>query len=259
MAAAVLYCILGSIATFPIICAAEEKPLVALPPCSRDSTSGGAINCTNPALGRLDSGIAAAYKQATARLHGDLSLSKALQDKQTALIADRANALAAGEGSLLRYLQTWLNWLDAVDSPRQGFAGTWISATGSLQVLPRGEGTYTVLAHADEPIRGEFTCNFIGVGRVNRDILDVAWDISSSDGDDAEGWTLRLRRSGHVLRLEQLRNASEASTSPFCGVLGSLEDTYLPARSKPEPVQAWKAVETEPKDLTSGGTASGRE
>lgn len=96
-----------------------------------------------------------------------------------------------------------------------------------------------MLAKGDDPLRGSYTCEFSGIGRVNGNRLEVTWDTTENPDDGADGWTLAIRRQGSLLQLEQHRNDSEAQTPPFCGAHGSLEGTYLPARALPHTPPAW--------------------
>ncbi len=236
---------IGLLALLPVASIAQESSLVASSPCGDRSAIPDPAVCKDPIIKRLDSEVTAAYEQAKGRLQGDRALTSDLQDKQRFFVEDSDNAHATGGGRLQRYLETWQHWLDAIGPPREGFAGAWISGTGSFQIIPRDKTTFTVLVRADEPIQGIFTCEFIGVGRMDGEVLDVAWDkAETGDDDDAEGWTLRIHRSGYLLRLDERRNGSVASSPPFCGVQGSLADSYLPAQYKPEPVLTWSTTIT---------------
>jgi hypothetical protein len=165
-----------------------------------------------------------------------------LRREHAAFLASREYALNARGADLARYMSSWRDWLDALTGPTSGWHGAWVTGSGEISITPRTGGRYTVLARADDPIAGSYTCEFTGVGRVRGAGLQVKWDTKHGEEDGAERWTLVLQRRGSVLELEQRRNDSEAATAPFCGARGSLEGIYLPARVKPRPVRAWSAA-----------------
>ena len=162
---------IGLLALLPVASIAQESSLVASSPCGDRSAIPDPAVCKDPIIKRLDSEVATAYKHARGRLQGDRALTSDLQDKQRFFVEDSDNAHATGGGRLQRYLETWQHWLDAIGPPREGFAGAWISGTGSLQIIPRDKTTFTVLVRADEPIQGIYTCEFIGVGRMDGEVL----------------------------------------------------------------------------------------
>ncbi|HEX8666662.1 MAG TPA: lysozyme inhibitor LprI family protein [Beijerinckiaceae bacterium] len=210
--------------------------------CTRARTAVERAICGDAELARLDAAVAAAYRQALDRLRPDRTLAAALRRDQSEFAASREGALERPDGSLARYLQSRRAWLDTVAAPRSGFEGAWINGAGSLTIERRDGGLFGVVAKGDDPIRGSYTCTFNGVGRPGAGELAVSWEKQAAhDEDEAEGWTLRLSRDGAVLRVEQRRNGSEAPTPPFCGVHGTLEGSYIPARLLPDPVRAWRS------------------
>jgi uncharacterized protein YecT (DUF1311 family) len=210
--------------------------------CGRARTTVETTICADAELARLDAALAVSYREALRRVQSDRALLAALRREQSEFLASREWTLDAPDVSLARFLQSWRHWLDAVGGARAGFRGAWINSTGSIEVERRRAGDYTVRAKGDDYIRGSYTCEFIGIGRLKGDRLEVTWDTSENEDDDADGWTLSVRRRGNLLRLEQHRNKSEAATPPFCGARGSLEGEYLPARVLPDPVRAWEAA-----------------
>lgn len=228
----------GALALVPASSFARESGPVSPTTC----TASQAAPCDDKELSRLEAGIAVAYQKAAERVQADPSLSAELAREHAMFLQSREYAAASTGASLVRFLKTRQRWLDAISPARQGWEGTWISGSGRLQLKPRAEGTYEIIAQADDPIRGSYTCAFRGVGRQEGNMLAVSWDVSDDEEDGADGWTLHLRRDGGLLRLTQHRNMSEARTAPFCGVHGSLEGAYLPASVLPEPVTASRAA-----------------
>ncbi|HEX8168286.1 MAG TPA: hypothetical protein VF601_21175 [Beijerinckiaceae bacterium] len=210
--------------------------------CTRARTAVERAICGDAGLAALDAAVAAAYRQALGRVRPDQTLLAALTRDQAEFAAGREDTLDRPDADLARYLRSRRAWLDAIAAPRPGIEGVWINGSGSLRVERRGNGLFGVVAKGDDPVRGSYTCTFIGVGRLEAGGLEAAWDGKAADDEDgAEGWTLRLRRDGGTLRIEQRRNGSEAPTPPFCGVHGTLEGSYLPARLLPGPVRAWRS------------------
>lgn len=240
----VVPCVLvgAALALMPALGVAGEPGPASLSACPAEPPG----RCGDTALPRLETSVALAYRQAAGRVQADPSLLAELGREQASFLQNR-ETMAAGPGtSLARYMWTWRQWLDAIAPARPGWEGTWITGSGSLAVTPQGDDAYALVARADDPIRGSYTCEFRGIGKVNGTELEVAWHASDDEEDGADGWTLHLRRQGGLLRLDQRRNASDARTPPFCGVHGSLEGAYLPAHGRPEPVTAWEGATDAP-------------
>ncbi|WP_407524328.1 hypothetical protein [Methylobacterium oryzisoli] len=216
--------------------AAEVRPVACVPVESEGSPRAAAPP------GPLDTALAEACAAALDRVRADPALARHLRRAYAGFLAGREAVLARPEARLPVYLRTGRQWFDALDGPRAGWAGAWISGAGDIVVAPRPDGSFTVRARADDPVGGSYTCGFVGVGRLAGEVMEVAWDTAEDEDEDdgADGWTLVLRRDGGLLTLAQRRNASPAPTAPFCGVHGSLEETYLPARVVPDPVTAWE-------------------
>jgi hypothetical protein len=219
----------------------------AVVPAGRPASAGAppaapAGPATEDGAERLDAALAAAYAAARERVRADPALAERLRRAHAAFLAGREAVRARPEARLPVYLRSGRQWLDAVAGPRTGWAGAWISGAGDIVIAPRADGRFTVRARGDDPIGGSYTCGFVGVGRLAGEAMEVAWDTAAEEDDGADGWTLRLRQAGSVLTLEQRRNDSPAPTAPFCGVHGSLEEAYLPARAVPPPVTAWEAA-----------------
>jgi hypothetical protein len=209
--------------------------------CKRARTEAETAICRDAGLAALDRDVAAAHRQALDRVRPDRALQAALRRDQVMFDLGREGALGYPGGGLAPYLQSRRAWLDAVAAPRASLEGVWISGAGSLTVERRDGGLFGVVAKGDDPVRGSYTCEFSGIGRLKAGAIEASWDTKDgAEEDGAEGWTLRLRRNGGLLRIEQRRNGSEATAAPFCGVHGSLEGTYLPASFMPEPVRAWR-------------------
>jgi hypothetical protein len=199
--------------------------------------------CSDPTLARLHAGVAAAYRDALRRTQGRTARA-VLRREHEAFLASREAAQSDPSGSLQRYYASWLGWLQAVDGPRRRWEGVWITGEGDVRIEPKPPGRYKVLVRADEPIRGAYTCEFVGVGQRRGEWLTVEWDTKGgTEEDGAEGWTLELRLSRGVLEMREHRNGSEAERPPYCGARGSLAGSLLPARSRPEPVSAAQAAD----------------
>jgi hypothetical protein len=159
-------------------------------------------------------------------------LAALLQREHEAFIGSREAALQWPGASLRDYMRHWATRLDAVGEPRAGLEGVWINRSGSIVIESRSAGGYTMRANGDDPIRGSYTCEFIGLSRsFDPNRLDFVWDTKTDEEDGAEGWTLRTVRIGGAVHLTQHRNQSDAASAPFCGARGSLEGFYLPGRA----------------------------
>jgi uncharacterized protein YecT (DUF1311 family) len=209
--------------------------------CSRALTAVKTVICRDAELADLDAAVAAAYRQALDRVRSDRTLVAALKRDQAEFAAGRENTLDHPDAGLAQYLRSRRAWLDAIAAPRSSVEGVWLNGSGSLRVARKGEGLFGIVAKGDDPIRGSYTCAFKGVGRLTADGIEVSWDKAADDEDEAEGWTLHLRRDAGILRIEQRRNGSDVPTPPFCGARGTLEGSYVPARLLPDPVRAWRS------------------
>jgi uncharacterized protein YecT (DUF1311 family) len=188
--------------------------------------------CADPGLAQLDAEIAVAYRSALDRLRSDPGLAALLRRQHEAFIESREAALQWPGASLGGYMRDWATRLDAVGEPRAGLEGVWINRSGSIVIEPRSAGGYAVRANGADPVRGSYTCEFIGLARLfDTKVLDVAWDTKPDEEDGADGWTLRIIANGGAVHLTQHRNESDAASAPFCGARGSLEGFYLPGRA----------------------------
>jgi uncharacterized protein len=218
--------------------------------CNRARTTVETAICVDADLAKLDAALSVSYREAVKRSQSDKALLAALRREQSEFLLSREAALEAPGASLSRLMQAWRTWLDALGPARKGFEGAWINGAGSVAIERRPAGDYKVVAKGDDPIRVSYTCEFIGVGRLKGERLEVTWDTNEGEEDGAEGWTLSLQWRNGLVRVEQHRNKSEAATAPFCGARGSLAGGYLPARVVPEAVRAWQTVGDE-KESTS--------
>ena len=232
------------ISLMPPAASAASSPSTSID-CKLAKTAVERTICADPELATLDAALAAAYGDALTRVRSERALAAALTCERSEFLASRESVLRSPDASLSRYMRSWRQWLEAIGGPSTSLQGVWINGSGSMVIRPRAAEGYTVVAKGDDPIRGSYTCEFIGIGRLRGDRIEVVWDTSEDEEDGAEGWTLDIRRQGSLLELQQRRNGSEAPTAPFCGNRGSLEGTYLPARVLPQPARAWHSAEDE--------------
>jgi uncharacterized protein len=235
-------------AIFGAVALALAEAASASPPsfdCNRARTTVETAICADAELAKRDAALGVSYREAVKRYQSDKALLAALRREQSEFLLSREAALEAPGASLSRFMQAWRAWLDALGPARKGFEGAWINGAGSIAIERRPGGDYKVVAKGDDPVRGSYTCEFIGIGRLNGERLEVTWDTKEGEEDGAEGWTLSLQRRNGLVRLEEHRNRSKAATAPFCGARGSLASDYLPARVVPEPVTAWQTDEEE--------------
>src|SRR5262245_5431431 len=165
--------------------------------CKQARTTVETTICADAELARLDAALAVSYREALRRAQSDRALLAALRHEQGEFLKSREGALDSPDASLARLMQSWRHWLDAVGGARAGFRGAWINGAGSIEVERRPAGHYRVRAKGDDPVRGSYTCEFIGIGRLKGDRLEVTWDTREDADDGADGWTLSLRRRGN--------------------------------------------------------------
>jgi hypothetical protein len=168
-------------------------------------------------------------------------VTSALRRAHAEFLAGRDATLHWPDANLARYMASWRRWLNAVGPSRSGLEGAWINGSGTITIEHRPTGGYAVRANGDDPVRGSYTCEFIGIARRDgQSRLEVVWDTTGDEEDGGEGWTLKLQRKGGLIHLTEERNNSDAERASFCGARGSLEGAYLPARLKPTAVRAWR-------------------
>lgn len=201
------------------------------------ATVADALNADR-SLRILDAKIETAYGQALDRVSRYPKLAETVRSEQAYYSQYQDDALSFGHANLKRLMQTWLPWLNAIDAPRGGFGGAWTSSGSNLQISPRKGGGYNVLATGSEPVTGAHYCELTGIGQIKGGIMTVS-GVGLKD-DDMMGWTVSLRHTGGLLHMDQNRNNSEFDMPPFCGAINLLGGDYMPTRTTPEPVKAWK-------------------
>ncbi len=182
--------------------------------------------CASPKLTALKADMAQAAARAGDAYRFSLNAQRELERLTPQLIGMR-NAAAGSDGVGLEDLMIrQRSFLNALDKPRGGETGRWVNALGELRITQMADG-YVVAMSASEPARNNWRCSL----NVKSD--RVMFGLRSNDDErnsPLQGWTLRARREGALLLVEEIAPEGASEARPYCQGGGGFEGLYFPAR-----------------------------
>jgi hypothetical protein len=207
--------------------ALAQASITPIAPAPCETAKGvAALICTDPKLAKLQAEMAEAMLRAGHIYRFNLNARRELEALAPQLIGMR-NAAAGDDGIGLQELMIrQRDFLTALDEPHHGETGRWVNALGSLTITKASNGPFFQLT-ALEPTRDEWRCELRVAGK--RELFEIA-ALSQSPQSPLQGWTLRARRDGALLRLEEIAPEGSNGERPYCKGGGGFAGLYFPAR-----------------------------
>jgi uncharacterized protein YecT (DUF1311 family) len=203
--------------------------------CAAATSAVETAICADPDLVAQDEGIARAYNAALL-LYAEAPDAEAELKTQQRLYNDtREVSLGAipNAPTLGERLAGRAEELTGLVAPREGFAGSWMSATGLVTIaLGEGDGFTVSMSRAD-PLAARWVCTIEAQAKLANGVL--ALHKNKETDSLLGGWKITLAREGALLRVIETAPASksnEPAARPYCGMNGALEGAYLPAQMK---------------------------
>lgn len=193
--------------------------------CRKAATAVERAICSDPTLAQLDRSIARNYRELLDV--GDHALSSALREDQRRFIDIRDEVLTLPglsrrerHETLQAVMKERAQLLARIDTTRTSSpVGTWETLESRIEVQEVGNG-YRVAAVANRPLDARWTCDVEAQGALRGPILRATEPT-------VPGWSLRLRRAGAVLDVEEQVDSDDVSSHPFCGMNGGLDGIYF--------------------------------
>ena len=185
-----------------------------------------ALICADPKLSELQAEMAEATLRASQNYRFDANARRELEDLAPQLIGMR-NVAAGDDGiGLEEMMLRQRDFLTALDKPHRGETGRWVNALGTLTISEDSNGLFFQLT-ASEPARNDWRCELRVAGK--RELFHLAAS-SHSPQSPLQGWTLRARHDGALLRLEEIAPDGANGERPYCKGGGGFAGVYFPAR-----------------------------
>jgi hypothetical protein len=198
---------------------------IAPAPCE-NANDVAAIICTTPKLAALQAEMAEAILRAGENYRSNLNAQRELEKLAPQLVGMR-NIAAGNDGVGLEELMLrQRDFLTSLDKPHNGKTSRWVNVLGTLTITEEPAGLLIQLT-ASEPARNDWRCDLRVVGK--RELFHVA-AAGNSPQSPLQGWTLRARRDGALLRLEEIAPEGSSGERPYCQGGGGFEGLYFPAR-----------------------------
>ena len=217
-------CLFGSVKILATITQANAAP-IAEASCAT-ATDVAALICTTPKLTALKEDMAQAAMRAGQTYRFSLNAQRELEQLIPQLIGMRSAAAGSDGVGLEVIMEYQRNFLTSLDAPRSGKTGRWVNALGALTITETANGVMVELS-ASEPARNEWRCDLKIIARPDLSGLRANGDASNSP---LEGWSLRARREGPLLRIEETAPEGSTGERPYCKGGGGFFGTYFPAR-----------------------------
>lgn len=197
--------------------------------CAKARSAVEKAICADPALAERDASIARHYQ--AARKAFDTSAAAALAQDQRYFIGSRDAAFERpfNYDTPKEELADRLKQRDAFlqrfsHAPRPGLEGEWANLIGGVTITRAADGTLHAHANGAQPHNARWLCDVEGP----LTLKDGAGTLA--DSADNEGWTVRFRRQGDALVVEEVSPGGEGGNRPYCGFNGFLEGSYLPVK-----------------------------
>lgn len=224
---------------FATLAAAFVTPASAAPKpsfdCAKAKTRVEKTICSSDTLADDDAAIARSFGALKRTL--DPAAAEALYHDQHYFLNVRNQAL--DENPMFETMGARMDFLAGLMRERAQFlaairprhpgdlAGKWANFDSQMEVVPAGNGTFSLSAHAVEPLRARWMCQFDGLATPQADGHAVARHVDSSTLDDG----LNLEAEGVLLSVEEFQDGKTSGfQSPFCGMNGSLGGVYFPVQ-----------------------------
>jgi hypothetical protein len=217
-------CLFSGVKVITTITEARATPIVDQP--CQNAADVAAIVCGTPKLLALKDEMAKDAMRSANLYRFNRGAQAELQNMVPQFVGMRDQAAGIDGVGLEPIMQYQRDFWAALDAPRKGNSGVWINAFGTLTITETAQGIILQLSAA-EPARKEWRCEL----KIN---ASQEWfELRAIDGTAKKpmnGWDVRVRRDGALLRLEEIAPADSNGERPYCKNGGGLGGLYFPAR-----------------------------